>query len=73
MMGVDECAAAVPRISEAWEAAGRPKPVISLMTGGVVGSDRVDLLERGHAVAEVRGEDASDPEARTSSVCRTTG
>jgi alkanesulfonate monooxygenase SsuD/methylene tetrahydromethanopterin reductase-like flavin-dependent oxidoreductase (luciferase family) len=63
MMGVDESAAAVPRISEAWEAAGRPKPVISLMTGGVVGSDRVDLLERGHAVAEVRGEDASDPEA----------
>jgi alkanesulfonate monooxygenase SsuD/methylene tetrahydromethanopterin reductase-like flavin-dependent oxidoreductase (luciferase family) len=63
MMGADECAAAVPRIREAWEAAGRQEPVISLMTGAVVGSDRVDLLERAHAVAEVRGEDAGDPEA----------
>jgi alkanesulfonate monooxygenase SsuD/methylene tetrahydromethanopterin reductase-like flavin-dependent oxidoreductase (luciferase family) len=63
MMGADECAAAARRIREAWEASGRPKPVISLMTGGVVGSDRVDLLERAHAVAEARGEDASDPEA----------
>jgi alkanesulfonate monooxygenase SsuD/methylene tetrahydromethanopterin reductase-like flavin-dependent oxidoreductase (luciferase family) len=63
MMGADECAAAVPKVVEAWAAAERPTPVISLMTGGVVGSDRVDLLERAHAVAEVRGEDASDPEA----------
>jgi alkanesulfonate monooxygenase SsuD/methylene tetrahydromethanopterin reductase-like flavin-dependent oxidoreductase (luciferase family) len=63
MMGADECAAAVPRILEAWAAAERPRPVISLMTGSIVGSDRIDLLERAHAVAEVRGEDASDPEA----------
>jgi alkanesulfonate monooxygenase SsuD/methylene tetrahydromethanopterin reductase-like flavin-dependent oxidoreductase (luciferase family) len=63
MMGTEECAAAVPKIKEAWEGAGRPQPVISLMTGGVVGSDPVDLLERAHAVAEARGEDARDPEA----------
>jgi alkanesulfonate monooxygenase SsuD/methylene tetrahydromethanopterin reductase-like flavin-dependent oxidoreductase (luciferase family) len=63
MMGAEECAAAVPLITEAWEGAGRPKPVISVMTGGVVGSDPVDLLERAHAVAEARGEDATDPEA----------
>ena len=63
MMGAEECAEAVPRIAEAWETAGRPKPVVSLMTGCVVGSDEVDLLERAHAVGEVRGEDASDPEA----------
>jgi alkanesulfonate monooxygenase SsuD/methylene tetrahydromethanopterin reductase-like flavin-dependent oxidoreductase (luciferase family) len=63
MMGTDECAAAVPAIREAWANAGRPNPVISLMTGGVVASDPVDLLERAHAVAEVRGEDATDPEA----------
>ena len=63
MADVDECRAAVPLIREAWEAAGRSAPVISLMTGGVVGSDQVDLLERAHQVAEIRGEDATDPEA----------
>jgi alkanesulfonate monooxygenase SsuD/methylene tetrahydromethanopterin reductase-like flavin-dependent oxidoreductase (luciferase family) len=63
MMGTDECAAAVPRIIEAWAAAERPSPVISLMTGSIVGSDRVDLLERAHTVGEIRGEDASNPEA----------
>jgi alkanesulfonate monooxygenase SsuD/methylene tetrahydromethanopterin reductase-like flavin-dependent oxidoreductase (luciferase family) len=63
MSDVEECRAAVPLIREAWEAAGRSRPVISLMTGGVVGSDPVDLLERAHQVAEIRGEDATDPEA----------
>jgi alkanesulfonate monooxygenase SsuD/methylene tetrahydromethanopterin reductase-like flavin-dependent oxidoreductase (luciferase family) len=63
MMGSEECATAVPAIKKAWQDAGRPEPVISLMTGGVVGSDPVDLLERAHAVAEIRGEDATDPEA----------
>jgi alkanesulfonate monooxygenase SsuD/methylene tetrahydromethanopterin reductase-like flavin-dependent oxidoreductase (luciferase family) len=63
MMDAEECAAAIPKITDAWENARRPRPVISLMTGGVVGSDRVDLLERAHAVADVRGEDATDPEA----------
>jgi alkanesulfonate monooxygenase SsuD/methylene tetrahydromethanopterin reductase-like flavin-dependent oxidoreductase (luciferase family) len=62
-MSADQCAKAVPRILEAWAAAERPRPVISLMTASIVGSDRVDLLERAHAVAEVRGEDATDPEA----------
>ena len=33
------------------------------MTPAIVGSDRVDLLERVHRYAEIRGEDASDPEA----------
>ncbi|MDX6606200.1 MAG: hypothetical protein QOD14_740 [Solirubrobacterales bacterium] len=63
MMGPEECAAAIPAIRKAWADAGRDRPVISLMTGGVVGTDKVDLLERAHAVAEARGEEASDPEA----------
>jgi alkanesulfonate monooxygenase SsuD/methylene tetrahydromethanopterin reductase-like flavin-dependent oxidoreductase (luciferase family) len=63
MSDVDECRAAVPLIREAWEAADRSRPVISLMTGGVVGSDQVDLFERAHQVAEIRGEDATHPEA----------
>jgi alkanesulfonate monooxygenase SsuD/methylene tetrahydromethanopterin reductase-like flavin-dependent oxidoreductase (luciferase family) len=63
MMTAAECAEAVPRVREAWEAAGRPKPVISLMTSCIIGSDEVDLLERAHATAEVRGDDATDPEA----------
>jgi alkanesulfonate monooxygenase SsuD/methylene tetrahydromethanopterin reductase-like flavin-dependent oxidoreductase (luciferase family) len=63
MMSAAQCREAVPIVRKAWEDAGRPTPVISLMTHGVIGSDRVDLLERAHAVAEVRGEDASDPEA----------
>jgi alkanesulfonate monooxygenase SsuD/methylene tetrahydromethanopterin reductase-like flavin-dependent oxidoreductase (luciferase family) len=63
MMTAEECAAAVPGIKRAWEEAGRPEPVISLMTSCIVGSDEVDLLERAHATAEVRGEDATDPDA----------
>jgi alkanesulfonate monooxygenase SsuD/methylene tetrahydromethanopterin reductase-like flavin-dependent oxidoreductase (luciferase family) len=63
MMTAEECAEAVPAIKQAWQDAGRPQPVISLMTSCIVGSDEVDLLERAHAVAEVRGEDATDPEA----------
>jgi alkanesulfonate monooxygenase SsuD/methylene tetrahydromethanopterin reductase-like flavin-dependent oxidoreductase (luciferase family) len=63
MMTVDQCAEAVPRIRSAWQEAGRPEPVISLMTSCIIGSDEVDLLERAHATAEVRGEDATDPEA----------
>jgi alkanesulfonate monooxygenase SsuD/methylene tetrahydromethanopterin reductase-like flavin-dependent oxidoreductase (luciferase family) len=63
MMTAEECAAAVPAILEAWEGAGRARPRISLMTSCMVGSDELDLLERAHAVAQVRGDDASDPEA----------
>jgi alkanesulfonate monooxygenase SsuD/methylene tetrahydromethanopterin reductase-like flavin-dependent oxidoreductase (luciferase family) len=63
MMTAEECAQAVPAIRRAWEEAGRPDPVISLMTSCIVGSDEVDLLERAHAVAAVRGDDATDPEA----------
>jgi alkanesulfonate monooxygenase SsuD/methylene tetrahydromethanopterin reductase-like flavin-dependent oxidoreductase (luciferase family) len=63
MMSADECRDAVAAISRAWEEAGRARPVISLMTGCVIGTDRVDLLERAHRVASVRGEDATDPEA----------
>ena len=63
MMTAEECADAVPTISEAWQAAGRPEPVISLMTSCIIGSDEVDLLERAHATAEIRGDDATDPEA----------
>lgn len=63
MADLEESRTAVPLIREAWGAAGRSAPVISLMTGCVIGSDQVDLLERAHQVAEIRGEDATDPEA----------
>jgi alkanesulfonate monooxygenase SsuD/methylene tetrahydromethanopterin reductase-like flavin-dependent oxidoreductase (luciferase family) len=63
MMTKEECAEAIPRIVETWATAERPTPVISLMTSCIIGSDEVDLLERAHATAEVRGEEAADPEA----------
>jgi alkanesulfonate monooxygenase SsuD/methylene tetrahydromethanopterin reductase-like flavin-dependent oxidoreductase (luciferase family) len=63
MMTAEECADAVPKVNKAWQEAGRPEPVISLMTSCIIGSDEVDLLERAHATAEVRGDDATDPEA----------
>jgi alkanesulfonate monooxygenase SsuD/methylene tetrahydromethanopterin reductase-like flavin-dependent oxidoreductase (luciferase family) len=63
MMTAEDCAEAVPRIRSAWQEASRPEPVISLMTSCIIGSDEVDLLERAHATAEVRGDDATDPEA----------
>jgi alkanesulfonate monooxygenase SsuD/methylene tetrahydromethanopterin reductase-like flavin-dependent oxidoreductase (luciferase family) len=63
MMTAEECAEAVPLVRRAWEEADREAPVISLMTSCIIGSDEVDLLERAHAVAEVRGDDATDPEA----------
>jgi alkanesulfonate monooxygenase SsuD/methylene tetrahydromethanopterin reductase-like flavin-dependent oxidoreductase (luciferase family) len=63
MMTAEECAEAIPLVKRAWEEAERPKPVVSLMTSCIIGSDELDLLERAHAVAEVRGDDATDPEA----------
>jgi alkanesulfonate monooxygenase SsuD/methylene tetrahydromethanopterin reductase-like flavin-dependent oxidoreductase (luciferase family) len=63
MMTAEECAEAVPLLKEAWQDADRPEPVISLMTSCIIGSDEVDLLERAHATAEVRGDEATDPEA----------
>jgi alkanesulfonate monooxygenase SsuD/methylene tetrahydromethanopterin reductase-like flavin-dependent oxidoreductase (luciferase family) len=63
MMTAEQAREAVPLVKRAWQDAGRSEPVISLMTHGIIGSDRVDLLERAHKVAEIRGEDASDPEA----------
>jgi alkanesulfonate monooxygenase SsuD/methylene tetrahydromethanopterin reductase-like flavin-dependent oxidoreductase (luciferase family) len=63
MSSLAECREAVPRIRAAWEAAGRPAPVISLMTGCVIGNGPVDLLERAHTIAEIQGADATDPEA----------
>jgi alkanesulfonate monooxygenase SsuD/methylene tetrahydromethanopterin reductase-like flavin-dependent oxidoreductase (luciferase family) len=63
MMTREECAEAVPAVRRAWEEAGRSQPVISLMTSCIIGSDEVDLLERAHATAEIRGDDAEDPEA----------
>jgi alkanesulfonate monooxygenase SsuD/methylene tetrahydromethanopterin reductase-like flavin-dependent oxidoreductase (luciferase family) len=63
MMTAEECAEAIPLVKEAWQAAGRPEPVISLMTSCIIGSDEVDLLERAHATAEIRGDVATDPEA----------
>ncbi|HSD25537.1 MAG TPA: LLM class flavin-dependent oxidoreductase [Solirubrobacterales bacterium] len=63
MMTAEGCAEAVPLVKEAWQAAERPEPVISLMTSCIIGSDEVDLLERAHATAEIRGDDATDPAA----------
>ena len=63
MMTAEECAGAVPDVLEAWESTGRDRPTISLMTSCIIGSDEVDLLERAHATAEVRGDEASDPES----------
>jgi alkanesulfonate monooxygenase SsuD/methylene tetrahydromethanopterin reductase-like flavin-dependent oxidoreductase (luciferase family) len=63
MMTAEQCAEAVPAVRAAWQEAGRPEPVISLMTSCIIGSDEVDLLERAHATAGVRGDDATDPEA----------
>ena len=63
MMSAEQAREAVPVVKRAWDDAGRDAPVISLMTHGIIGSDTVDLLERAHRVAEIRGEDASDPEA----------
>jgi alkanesulfonate monooxygenase SsuD/methylene tetrahydromethanopterin reductase-like flavin-dependent oxidoreductase (luciferase family) len=63
MMTAEDCAEAVPVVNRAWQEAGRPEPVISLMTSCIIGSDEVDLLERAHTVAEIRGDDATDPEA----------
>ena len=63
MMSAEECAEAVPAVKRAWQEAKRPEPVISLMTSCIIGSDEVDRLERAHATAEVRGADATDPEA----------
>jgi alkanesulfonate monooxygenase SsuD/methylene tetrahydromethanopterin reductase-like flavin-dependent oxidoreductase (luciferase family) len=63
MMTAEESAELIPTIKQAWAEAERPEPVISLMTSCIIGSDEVDLLERAHAVAAVRGDDATDPEA----------
>jgi alkanesulfonate monooxygenase SsuD/methylene tetrahydromethanopterin reductase-like flavin-dependent oxidoreductase (luciferase family) len=63
MMTAEQCAQAVPLVRDAWQKAGRPEPVISLMTSCIIGSDEVDVLERAHATAEVRGDEATDPEA----------
>jgi alkanesulfonate monooxygenase SsuD/methylene tetrahydromethanopterin reductase-like flavin-dependent oxidoreductase (luciferase family) len=63
MMSAEEAAEAIPKVRGAWEAAGRDQPTISLMCGCIIGSDEVDLLERAHAVAEARAEEAPDPEA----------
>jgi len=63
MMTVEECAEAAPAVRRAWQEAERPEPVISLMTSCIIGSDEIDLLERAHVVAEIRGGDAGDAEA----------
>jgi alkanesulfonate monooxygenase SsuD/methylene tetrahydromethanopterin reductase-like flavin-dependent oxidoreductase (luciferase family) len=63
MMTAEECAEAVPAVRQAWQDSDRPEPVISLMTSCIIGSDEVDLFERAHAIGEIRGDDASDPEA----------
>jgi F420-dependent oxidoreductase-like protein len=51
------------RIVAACEAAGRDPIALSVMTGFVAGRDREELHARARALAERRGEDASDPAA----------
>jgi alkanesulfonate monooxygenase SsuD/methylene tetrahydromethanopterin reductase-like flavin-dependent oxidoreductase (luciferase family) len=63
MVSAEQCRTAVPGIQAAWEGSGRSQPVISLMTACLIGTDQVDLLERAHRVAEIRGEEATDPDA----------
>ena len=58
MMSAEDARNRVPRIREAWEAAGREAPVISLMTASIIGADEDDLERRAAEVAQVRGEDA---------------
>ena len=40
MMSAEQAREAVPLVRKAWEDAGRQTPVISLMTHGIIGSDR---------------------------------
>jgi alkanesulfonate monooxygenase SsuD/methylene tetrahydromethanopterin reductase-like flavin-dependent oxidoreductase (luciferase family) len=63
MMTAEQCAEAIPKVQRAWQEVGRGEPAISLMTSCIIGSDEVDVLERAHATAEVRGDEATDPEA----------
>jgi F420-dependent oxidoreductase-like protein len=51
------------RVREACEAAGREPIPFSVMTGFLVGRDRDELHARARALAEHRGDDASDPAA----------
>ena len=53
MMSAEQAREAVPLVRKAWEDAGREKPVISLMTHGIIGSDPVDLPGAG---AQGRGD-----------------
>jgi alkanesulfonate monooxygenase SsuD/methylene tetrahydromethanopterin reductase-like flavin-dependent oxidoreductase (luciferase family) len=57
MMSPDEARAAMPRIRAAWEDAGRDPPVVSLMTGTIIGADEEDLVRRAAEVARVQGGD----------------
>jgi alkanesulfonate monooxygenase SsuD/methylene tetrahydromethanopterin reductase-like flavin-dependent oxidoreductase (luciferase family) len=53
--GPDEAARRGERVFAAWDKAGRSKPVFSLMTGCIVGSDRDDLLRRAGMLMERSG------------------
>jgi F420-dependent oxidoreductase-like protein len=56
----DECARRAERVFAAWDDAGREKPVFSLMTGCVVGSDRDDLHRRARMLMDRAGT-SGDP------------
>ena len=56
------------RVNAAWEAADRSEPpVLSLMTGTIVGADQPDLLDRASRVMALEGE-TGDPKAWLESV-----
>lgn len=59
-MHLDQVREAVPAVREAWERAGRDAPVLSLMTGCVIGGDRSELDRRVAEVGEIYGSPPTD-------------
>jgi alkanesulfonate monooxygenase SsuD/methylene tetrahydromethanopterin reductase-like flavin-dependent oxidoreductase (luciferase family) len=68
MLDVEECRDRSAAIAEACERAGREPLTVSLMTGSLIGADEADLADRARRLADLRGEDASDPQAYLSSL-----
>jgi alkanesulfonate monooxygenase SsuD/methylene tetrahydromethanopterin reductase-like flavin-dependent oxidoreductase (luciferase family) len=68
MMGFEEAAERRADIARACEQAGRDPLTVSLMTSAVVGADGADLANRARRLAELRGDDASDPAAYLASL-----
>jgi alkanesulfonate monooxygenase SsuD/methylene tetrahydromethanopterin reductase-like flavin-dependent oxidoreductase (luciferase family) len=63
MLDVEECRDRTAAIAEACYQAGREPLTVSLMTSSLIGADEADLADRARRLAELRGEDSSDPQA----------